>query len=350
LPLVGLLPSAGRDASPRQSGMKNRVLSVKNQRQRLHFMPSTDSIAPYKSIDDAENSEEALTILVSSRKQHKMKQPQSRQVVSQVSSSLKDILDTSCTDCNDFIATFTEDARRDYKQFIPHLGTRKTKSAVIQAKVIEEKEDWPTGFQIGPGYVLHQSKSKIRMNIDSAKFFGPRYTVVPPETPKKTQEEEIQSDLINQLQQQVLDLQVLLEEERMNHGDTKRILTEEMHRKVAILQMKHDELVKSMLLNHKIELEQLHEDHLAAIQREKEEFEKMKERLTADINYITASFEAYKVSSSEEIIKQLALQEAALKDQFEKEKLEALQALQKRLKEEFRAELENVNFKHKREL
>ncbi|ELT90264.1 hypothetical protein CAPTEDRAFT_205043 [Capitella teleta] len=116
--------------------------------------------------------------------------------------------------------------------FEPHLPTRKGRPPPWQKQL----DGPPANCVIAPGYILARGKSRVSMVIDPNQFFkgAPQ---------DKLQKENQDHDLIAELSQQIDDLTLHLEEEKLNHKETKRKAADILRDKLEDANNRHSENV-----------------------------------------------------------------------------------------------------------
>lgn len=154
-------------------------------------------------------------------------------------------------------------------------------------------------YSTGQGYIMSKSKNKLGFKIDMESFFEPRV-----DDTKTTQQPVMERDnslLVSQLQEQIEDLAVHLEEERMNHKLTKKKGEEILQAKVNELQMERKEEQR--------ETEQKHQEHVNQLKHHMEEgFSEYKKQAEATISklkgereFLQGSFESFRSSLIQEM-------------------------------------------------
>ena len=190
----------------------------------------------------------------------------------------------SNTDCNRVAQVEHEPTRR--RNLENHMPLKKAKPPPWQKNL-----DPPmVPFVVGPGYILSRSKSKFAMTIKE-EFFEP----LEEDSIRKKQDNDRES-LIAQLQQQISDLTLYLEEERLNHKQTKQRSEEFLRDQMEELQRRYREQMKELEEDHEDETDKMRnqlEAEKTQIQTAKDkEIEKMRK----EIEFLQGSFASYKTT------------------------------------------------------
>ncbi|XP_052236733.1 myosin-3-like isoform X2 [Dreissena polymorpha] len=260
-------------------------------------------------------------------------------------------------DCDRVIQLEHEPTRRHNLE--AHMPMKKSKPPPWQSKIDKNIQNFQpplVPFVVGPGYILSKSKSKFAVTLRD-EFFEP---VQDEETKSKKGDHE-RDNLISQLQERISDLTLFLEEERLNHKQTKQ---------------KGEEFLKDKME----EMENSKRNAVAEKEREwKEELDKVKSQMTTDYNsykataegqitrmkkeieFLQGAFDSYKSSLHRETDDKWSRKQADLTNELEQKKNQELQELRQKFlqeknlekaqysKEHHRA-LDNLRKEHKREL
>ncbi|XP_060575551.1 RB1-inducible coiled-coil protein 1-like [Ruditapes philippinarum] len=206
-----------------------------------------------------------------------------------------------------------------------HIPAKKNRPPPWQSKI-----DPPlVPFVVGPGYILSKSKAKYSVTLKD-EFFEPTHD----EETKKKHEDHERDNLISQLQERISDLTLYLEEERLNHKQTK---------------LKADEFLKDKIE----ELENARRNALADKEREGEdELQKLKKsmetehtnyktnaeaqiaRMKKEIEFLQGAFESYKSSLHQETEEKWKRKEEDLKNDLETQKNKELQEMKQKFMQE----------------
>lgn len=148
----------------------------------------------------------------------------------------------------------------------------------------------PVPVLVTPAYVLARSKSKIEMNINTDQFFEGQPRKI--EVQRSTDPER--DAFIAHLQQQIDDLTLYLEEERLNHKDTKRKATEQLRDKVEEMTNQHNNHVKSIEEQHREFVEELNKQHQQQLQEQRAASDAAFKKLNCELEFLQGAFESYK--------------------------------------------------------
>ncbi|XP_053385935.1 flagellum-associated coiled-coil domain-containing protein 1-like isoform X7 [Mercenaria mercenaria] len=206
-----------------------------------------------------------------------------------------------------------------------HIPVKKNRPPPWQSKI-----DPPlVPFVVGPGYILSKSKAKYSVTLKD-ELFEPTHD----EETKKKHEDHERDNLISQLQERISDLTLYLEEERLNHKQTK---------------LKGDEFLKDRVE----ELENAKRNAVAEKEREgEEELDKLKKametehtnyktnaeaqiaRMKKEIEFLQGAFESYKSSLHQETDEKWKRKEEDLKNDLEMQKNKELQEMKQKFMQE----------------
>ncbi|KAK6165261.1 hypothetical protein SNE40_022219 [Patella caerulea] len=262
------------------------------------------------------------------------------------------------SDCNRVNQLEHEATRRH--NFESHLPSKKPKPPAWQKNLDPPLQP----VLVGPGYVLSRNKSQMSM-VMKDNFFD-AHTEVPdsPLSPsnRRTKGGDPERDsLIAQLQEQVNDLTLYLEEERLNHRQTKQKAEELLKDKLEDLTNQHKHHIR--------DLQDAHQYNMETLQTEKEkEFDEYKEKtdqrihkMSTEIEFLQGAFESYKGTLEQETDNKWLEKEEELRRELEIEKLEAIQEIKNKIIQEkvadksgitkdFQRQKEAIKREHKKEI
>ncbi|CAL1544318.1 unnamed protein product [Lymnaea stagnalis] len=229
-----------------------------------------------------------------------------------------------------------------------HLPLKKAKPPPWQ-KVLEAPL---VPFQTGPGYILTRSKTKCHVTIKD-EFFDPVQVDNREVSLTLTQKGQSHLDperdqLIVQLQQQISDLTLYLEEERLNHKQTKQRAEEFLRDKLDQLNSQHRDHVRDLESEHAEEMKkqkQLIEQEHGEIQST---LEKQISKMVKEIEFLQGAFESYKSTLHSETVDKLKAKEDDLRNRFAEEKQAALHDLKTKFILEKNQERANTEKEHRK--
>ncbi|XP_078324675.1 flagellum-associated coiled-coil domain-containing protein 1-like isoform X2 [Crassostrea virginica] len=211
-------------------------------------------------------------------------------------------------------------------------------------------------FVTGPGYILSKSKSKYAVTIKE-EFFDH----VTDESHKKRAMPTERDTMIQQLQEQISDLSLYLEEERVNHRQTKQKAEEFLKDKIEELNNQHRDAIRDLEEDHQEDRERLRlsieADHQAYRTSAEGQIVKMKK----EIEFLQGAFESYKSSLHQDMDDKWNKREEDLKMQLQEEKQAAIHEMKMKVIQERNVEriatqkdhqkaIENLRKEHKKEL
>ncbi|GFO32485.1 Amyotrophic lateral sclerosis 2 chromosomal region candidate gene 12 protein [Plakobranchus ocellatus] len=228
------------------------------------------------------------------------------------------------TECDRVQQLESEPTRRH--NFESHLPLKRAKPPPWQRNL----EAPLVPFQTGPGYILTRSKTKCHVTIKD-EFFDPILDEVDRKQPRADPERD---NLIAQLQQQISDLTLYLEEERLNHRQTKQKAEEYLRDKMEQMSSQHQDQTR--------ELEERHKEEMMKQKRQMEDehkevqttLEKQINRMSKEIEFLQGAFESYKSTLHTETTDKWKAREEEMKQGNANDKQQALHDLKSRLMQE----------------
>ncbi|XP_060076195.1 DNA ligase 1-like [Ylistrum balloti] len=208
---------------------------------------------------------------------------------------------------------------------------------------------------VAPGYLLSRSKSKFAVTIKD-EFFDP----VVDESQKKQASNERDS-LVSQLQQQISDLSLFLEEERLNHRQTKQKAEDFLKDKIEELNNQHKENMRELQEDNQEEMEKLTNSLSMEHNQYKITTEAQITKMKKEIEFLQGAFESYKSSLHEEMNEKWNKREHDLSVELEEQKMNSLHEFKAKMMQEKNSErissgkeharaLDNLRKEHKKEL
>ncbi|XP_066263532.1 flagellum-associated coiled-coil domain-containing protein 1-like isoform X1 [Branchiostoma lanceolatum] len=216
---------------------------------------------------------------------------------------------------------------------------------VKRSKQPQSREESPIPVVVSPGYVLSRSRSKVAMTIKTDGFFDPPKKEVPTHTL-----DQATQDLISDLRQQISDLTLYLEEEKLNHRDTKKQAAEELKKREEKLNTRHEEEMNKLEDEYEKEIADMKAAQQKLMAQEKAASEAIHNRLTSDLNFMKSSFDTYKTQIVEEMDEKWADKEAELHFKFEERIESAIYDQKKQLINEHQDEKASMNQEFKRQI
>ncbi|CAH1790187.1 unnamed protein product [Owenia fusiformis] len=223
-----------------------------------------------------------------------------------------------------------------------HLQTKRPKPPPWQKQL----ESPMRPVSVGNGYILSKSKEKVHMHIKTGDFFEP----VPDETHHNTRFGDPEREsLIAQLQEQINDLTLYLEEEKLNHKDTRRRMEDQLKDRLSEQKSSHNEFVNNLEERYKDELEMQKLNYEREIKDQKIASENAIGKLKGEIEFLHGSFNSYKTSLTIEMQEKWAIKEADIRMTHEEELEEALHKLRVKLIQEKNIEKQELEKEAQRE-
>lgn len=218
------------------------------------------------------------------------------------------------------------------KNLEAHLPLKKTRSQGGTPE-LEKKQQ----YNLGPGMTMTRSKSRVAVTINTGlpdlpdpvprKIFQRDPTPTPQGDPER-------DALIVQLQQQVCDLTLYLEEERLNHKSTKEKAVAAMKEKLNDLERRHMEELKDIQMEQEDQVEVIKELHKKEMTHLKTSSNTALARMKGELEFLQGAFEAYKGTLVQDMEEKWNKKELDMKLKFQEDTENALQELRQDLLEE----------------
>lgn len=233
-----------------------------------------------------------------------------------------------------------------------HMPTKRNKPPPWQKNL-----DAPlVPFVTGPGYILSKSKSKFAVTIKE-EFFDP----VADESQKRKHIPTERDTMIQQLQEQISDLSLYLEEERVNHRQTKQKAEEFLKDKINELNDQHNDAIRDLEEDHREDMERLRLSIEAEHQAYKTAAEGQILKMKKEIEFLQGAFESYKSSLHQDMDDKWNKRESDLKLMLQEEKQAAIHEMKMKVIQERNVEriavqkdhqkaIDNLRKEHKKEL
>ncbi|KAL9958654.1 hypothetical protein ACROYT_G035702 [Oculina patagonica] len=204
-----------------------------------------------------------------------------------------------------------------------------------------------TNITLAPGYVLSRSKEKINVTITDDFF---REGTTKAKTRKKSQPPDEKDLVIQQLRQQIDDLTLILEEERLNHKMNLR-KTQENHRlHIEQIHEEHREHIKSVENDHDEETEKLKNSFDQKLQDERRTAEVEKAGLQGEMECLQGAFEAYKETVATEMDYKWQRRVKELRDEHERRTEDELSKQRREMLHEKNKEIDGMNKEFQRQI
>ncbi|OWF44605.1 amyotrophic lateral sclerosis 2 chromosomal region candidate gene 12 protein-like isoform X2 [Mizuhopecten yessoensis] len=197
---------------------------------------------------------------------------------------------------------------------------------------------------VAPGYLLSRSKSKFAVTIKD-EFFDP----VIDESQKKQANNERES-LVGQLQQQISDLSLYLEEERLNHRQTKQKAEDFLKDKVEEMTNHHKDNIRELQEDQQEEMEKLTNTLSVEHNQYKITTEAQITKMKKEIEFLQGAFESYKSSLHDEMNEKWNKREQDLNVELEEQKLNSLHEFKAKMMQEKNSERISSGKEHARNL
>ncbi|KAI0227708.1 hypothetical protein LSAT2_021809 [Lamellibrachia satsuma] len=144
--------------------------------------------------------------------------------------------------------------------------------------------------------------------------------------------------LIAQLQEQIDDLTVYLEEERLNHKETRKLAAEEIKQKIEELTNQNVDDIRMLRQEHAQEITALKARQEQELSLQKEEAEAAIKKLRGEHEYLQGAFESYKSQLQQELEEQWMKQDEEQKQKNSDDLKEAILQTKCKVRAEFEEE------------
>ncbi|XP_070569723.1 flagellum-associated coiled-coil domain-containing protein 1-like isoform X2 [Ptychodera flava] len=233
-----------------------------------------------------------------------------------------------------------------------HFPVKKTKA--VQR---DEEELRVRDYELAPGMTMSKSKSRVAVTINTGLI-----DALPRRTTESVRSADPERDaLILQLQQQISDLSLYLEEERLNHKATKERAALLMSEKLEEIEQEHQREMQELQEDFEEQVEDLKTLQKKQLEQERTAAQAAQSRLKGEVEFLQGAFEAYKGNIAQEMEEKWAKKESDMKLKFQEEMEEALQEQRqefleekerekKAMSREFQRQLNLVTQDHRREM
>ncbi|BFZ15359.1 hypothetical protein BsWGS_18398 [Bradybaena similaris] len=140
-----------------------------------------------------------------------------------------------------------------------------------------------TQLQLGPGYILSKTRSSSHVTL-SDEFFEPPVT------------ETSRDSLCEQLQQQISDLTLHLEDERLSHKQTRQKAKQDLRDRIDHMNLQFQDQIRDIKAEHQEELVQQKQRIQAEHTQVQNTLENQISRMAKEIEFLQSAFETYKGS------------------------------------------------------
>ncbi|XP_072180742.1 uncharacterized protein [Diadema setosum] len=239
------------------------------------------------------------------------------------------------------------------KSLESHLPLKKTWNSPRQ-------EESSRQYDLGSGMTMTKSKSKVAVTISTGGGDTPppiirRYVAEGPVN------DPAKDALIAQLQQQVSDLTLHLEEERLNHRSSKEKAGNLLREKLKDLDKKHTDKFIRYQEEQEAQMALLKELHAKEMEQIKSGSEKALARMKGELEFLQGAFEAYKGTLTQDMVEKWTKKENDMKLKFHEEMekelseqradlLEERARERKAMNREFQKQVHIMQQEHKKEI
>ncbi|XP_071792547.1 uncharacterized protein [Asterias amurensis] len=160
----------------------------------------------------------------------------------------------------------------------------------------------------------------------------------------------LQEALIAQLQQQVSDLTLFLEEERLNHKATKEKLASTLKEKLQDVERKHMEELRGLQQDQDDQLDMMKQLHGKELEHHKSASNAVLGRMKGELEFLQGAFEAYKGTLVQDMEEKWAKKESDMKIRFQEDMDKAIHEQRTDLLEDAMREKKNMNREFQRQI
>ncbi|XP_013408455.1 inner centromere protein-like [Lingula anatina] len=248
------------------------------------------------------------------------------------------------------------EATRKHK-FENHFGPKKGKPPPWQKNL-----DTPmVPYSTGPGYTMSKSKNKLAVTLKMDDFFNPRPEEKQAQKKTAILQDSHREEFVRQLQQQIEDLTLYLEEERLNHRHTKDKAAQNLQTKVKDMNQEQEEHVRELEAEHQEQMKRMKASFDITMAEYKSSTEATISRMKGEIEFLHGSFESFKSSLTQEMNTKWKRKEEEIEYKHKENiqshvhemKLKMIQeknAEKATLTKEFQKQLSTLQKEHKKEL
>lgn len=225
---------------------------------------------------------------------------------------------------------------------------RQVQSAQHRNSLEEPLNDDSMTITLAPGYLLSRSKEKINVTITDEFFFKDGTTKA--KTRKKSQPPDEKDIVIQQLHQQIDDLTLILEEERLNHKMNMKKTDENHNLHIEQIHGEHREHIKAIENDHDEEMEKLNNSLDQKLREEKRSAEIEKAGLKGEMESLQGAFEAYKETVATEMDYKWQRKSKELRHEHERHLEDELAKQRREMLHEKNKEIEGMNKEFQRQI
>jgi len=200
---------------------------------------------------------------------------------------------------------------------------------------------------LAPGYVLSRSKEKINVTITDDFF---KEGTSKAKTRKKSQPPDEKDIVIQQLHQQIDDLTLILEEERLNHKMNFKKVEENHQHHIELIHEQHREHIKSVEDDHEEETEKLKNSFNQQLHQERRSAEVEKASLQGEMESLQGAFEAYKETVATEMDIKWQRRVKELRDEHERRTEDELSKQRREMLHDKNKEIDGLNKEFQRQI
>ncbi|XP_071792548.1 flagellum-associated coiled-coil domain-containing protein 1-like isoform X2 [Asterias amurensis] len=223
-----------------------------------------------------------------------------------------------------------------------HLPLKKTRA-------VSRDEQSGRQYKLGAGMVLTRGRSKVAVTINTGEEEEiPR--TIPRASYQGSSVDPEREALIAQLQQQVSDLTLFLEEERLNHKATKEKLASTLKEKLQDVERKHMEELRGLQQDQDDQLDMMKQLHGKELEHHKSASNAVLGRMKGELEFLQGAFEAYKGTLVQDMEEKWAKKESDMKIRFQEDMDKAIHEQRTDLLEDAMREKKNMNREFQRQI
>lgn len=198
-------------------------------------------------------------------------------------------------------------------------------------------------YELGPGMMMTKSKSRVAVTISTGGGDTPPPSIIRRQGSETPVGDPAKDALIFQLQQQVSDLTLYLEEERLNHKASKEKAGNLLREKLKELETKHREKFQRYQQDQEEQVAMLKEVQAKEVDHIKSGSEKALARMKGELEFLQGAFEAYKGTLTQDMVEKWTKKESDMKLKFHEEMENQLSEQRAELMEERAIERNAMN-------
>ncbi|CAG5115646.1 unnamed protein product, partial [Candidula unifasciata] len=201
-----------------------------------------------------------------------------------------------------------------------------------------------TQLLLGQGYILSKTKTSSHVTLKD-EFFE---TSAQESSRRKIHTDDTRDKLMEQLQQQITDLALYLEEERLSHKQTKHKAEQILKDKIDQMTSQFQDQIRDLKTEHQEELLQQKQKLQAEHTEVRNTLENQISHMAKEIEFLQSAFETYKGTLQTEASQKSSTSEEKRNFHSAEEKQQAIHEIKSKLIQEWNQERSNLAREHQK--